>query len=175
MQEPRAPSESCVTMTQMVLPGDTNNLGSAFGGTIMAWIDIAAAVAASRHSRGTAVTASIDALSFHAPVRAGSVVILKASVNAVHNTSMEVGVRVEVEDVRTGALQHTASAYLTFVAVDERGQPRKVTPLLPQTEAELRRFRAASRRRQLRLQHREQERRMALAEKAEAELPDVPH
>ena len=109
-------------MTQLVLPGDINALGSIFGGTIMSWIDIAAAIASQRHSAKEVVTASIDQLSFVAPVYKGWVVNLKASVNFVAKTSMEVGVRVDAENPKTGETFHTVSAYLTFVALGSNGK-----------------------------------------------------
>src|SRR6185312_1113995 len=109
-------SASKVVMTELVLPSHTNALGTIFGGVIMSWIDIAAAIASQRHSGREVVTASLDTLSFIAPVKKGWVVNLKASVNFVSRTSMEIGVRVEAEDPKTGELFHTASAYTTFVA-----------------------------------------------------------
>jgi acyl-CoA hydrolase len=138
-------------MTQMVLPGDTNALGTAFGGKIMQWIDIAAAVAARRHCGGVAVTVSMDTLTFHRPIRLGDVVVLRASVNRAWRTSMEVGVRVDSEP-EAGPAVHAASAYLTFVAVDASGKPRFVRPLTPETPEERRRLEDAARRRIRRLE-----------------------
>ena len=148
-------SKSRVEMTQIVLPGDANNLDTAFGGKIMQWIDIAAAVAARRHSSGIAVTASMDSLQFLLPIFLGDVVVLRASVNRSWNSSMEVGVRVEREDIDTGQFIHAATAYLTFVAIDESRNPRNVPELLAETENELRRFEKAGERRTRRLQERE--------------------
>jgi acyl-CoA hydrolase len=151
----RPPSFSTVEMTQLVLPGDTNALGTAFGGTIFGWVDVAAAVAAQRHSGGTVVTASIDSLHFINPVQLGNVVVLRASVNRAWRSSMEVGVHVECE--ATGRHEdrvHAASAYLTFVAVDDRGRPRPVPSIAPETDAERRRFDEAADRRALRLKER---------------------
>ncbi|MCX7977684.1 MAG: acyl-CoA thioesterase [Bdellovibrionaceae bacterium] len=142
-------------MTQLVLPGDTNALGTVFGGTIMSWIDVAAAISAQRHSNSVVVTASVDHLSFIAPVYTGWVVNLKASVNFVAKTSMEVGVRVDAENPRTGETFHTVSAYLTFVALDEKGKPKPVPQLILETDEDRRRNRAAARRREARLRLRE--------------------
>jgi acyl-CoA hydrolase len=138
-------------MTEIVLPGHTNQLGSIFGGQLMAWIDIAGSIASSRHARGVCVTASIDALHFLAPVRLGHHISIFASVNYTGRTSMEVGARLESEDPHTGARTYVAKAYMTFVAVDERGNPRPVPPLVAETEAEQRRYRDAEIRRASRL------------------------
>jgi acyl-CoA hydrolase len=144
-------SASQVIMTQLVLPTHINALGSIFGGTIMSWIDIAAAVAAQRHSNKEVVTASIDKLDFVAPVYKGWVVNLKASVNFTSRTSMEVGVRVDAENPKTGEVFHTASAYTTFVALGSNGKPTEVPSLVLQTPDEKRRFEAAKKRREQRL------------------------
>ena len=117
MQAPRPVSASRVVMTELVHPSHTNALGSIFGGTIMSWVDIAAAICAQRHSRSNVVTASIDGLDFVQPVYKGWVVNLKSSINFTGRTSMEVGVRVDAENPQTGECFHTASAYLTFVAL----------------------------------------------------------
>lgn len=150
-------SASQVIMTQLVLPTHINALGSIFGGTIMSWIDIAAAIAAQRHSNKEVVTASIDSLSFIAPVYKGWVVNLKASVNFTSRTSMEVGVRVDAENPRTGEVFHTASAYTTFVALGSNGKPTAVPELVLETEDDKRRFDAAKRRREQRLKTRQVE------------------
>ncbi|MFN7905722.1 MAG: acyl-CoA thioesterase [Pseudobdellovibrionaceae bacterium] len=144
-------SESQVTSSHLVLPSDTNALGSIFGGTIMSWIDIVAAIAAQRHSNSPVVTASVDRLNFVAPVYQGWVVNLKASVNFTGTTSMEIGVRVDAENPTTGKTFHTVSAYLTFVAVDMNGKPVEVPQIIPKTKDEKRRFLAAQRRKQGRL------------------------
>jgi acyl-CoA hydrolase len=147
--EGRPPSASAVEMHELVLPGHANALGTAFGGTVMGWVDICAAMAAQRHARQIVVTAAIDAVDFFAPIRVGHVVNLKAMVNHVGRTSMEVGVRVESEDPLTGVRAHTMSAYLTFVAIDGSGKPTAVTPLRPETtEERLRHAEAQARRRQ---------------------------
>ena len=154
MNKSKSVSSSQVIMTQLVLPSHTNSLDTIFGGTVMSWIDIAAAIAAQRHSNQAVVTASIDQLSFIAPIKKGWVVNLKASVNFTSRTSMEVGVRVEAENPLTSELFHTASAYLTFVAVDATGKPSEVPSLNLENETEKRRFAAAQKRRELRLSHR---------------------
>ncbi len=147
-------SASQVIMTQLVLPTHTNAFGSIFGGTIMSWIDVAAAIAAQRHSGKDVVTASIDTLNFIAPVYKGWVVNLKASVNFTSRTSMEVGVRVDAENPKTGEVFHTASAYTTFVALGANGRPTEVPPLQLETDDEKRRFHAAKNRREQRLKNR---------------------
>lgn len=126
---PRKGKDSVVEMTQLLLPGDANSLGAAFGGSVMGWIDICAAVAAQRHSRQTVVTASMDDLHFHAPIKVGFQVILRARVIAAFRTSMEVGVTVHAENPLTGERQLTTSALLTFVALDAEGKKLPVPPL----------------------------------------------
>ncbi len=143
--------DSAVEMTELVLPGHTNQLGTIFGGQLMAWIDIAAAISSTRHARGPCVTASIDALHFVAPVKLGHVVCIRACVNFTGRTSMEVGARLESEDPLTGVRTHVATSYLTFVAVDAGGQPRAVPPVLAQSDEERRRMHDAQVRRQSRL------------------------
>jgi acyl-CoA hydrolase len=150
----RAPSSSRVEMTEIVLPGDTNALGTIFGGKVMQWIDIAAGVAGMRHSGGPVVTASIDALHFLTPIHVGEVVLLQAQVNYVGRTSMEAGVRVEAEDPTSGARRYTTKAYLTLVAIDRAGRPRPVRPLILATEEDQRRAAAAEVRRKMRLERR---------------------
>ena len=145
---------SRVEMTELVIPTDTNRMGNLLGGRLMHWMDIAAAIAASRHTNRLCVTASVDGLHFHHPVKQGEVVILQASVNRVFNTSLEVGVRVVKEDTLTGKRKHTNTAYLTFVAIDENGRPVTARPVRPVTKVEKRRYRDAARRRRLRLLHR---------------------
>jgi acyl-CoA hydrolase len=149
--QPRPVRDSRVEMTEVVLPGHTNQLGTIFGGQLMAWIDIAASIAAARHARGVCVTASIDALHFVAPIRLGEHVIIRTCVNYAGRTSMEVGARLESEQPRTGQRTHVARAYLTFVAIDERGQPRAIAQVLPETPEEQRRYREAELRRAARL------------------------
>jgi acyl-CoA hydrolase len=139
-------------MTEIVLPSHANALGTIFGGRIMSWIDIAGAIAAGRHARRIVVTASIDALHFVAPVKVGHVVHIRASVNYAGKTSMEVGVRVDAENQLTGSMSHTATAYLTFVALDDNGRPTAVPPLHPETPEEKRRCEQAAKRRKARVQ-----------------------
>ncbi len=133
-------SASTAEFNHLVLPSDTNALGTIFGGRIMEWIDIAAAIVASRHCRKVAVTVSIDELHFLSPVKLGDIVILKASINYTHKTSMEIGVHVEAEDPLSGARRKTSTAYLTFVALDEQGKPTAVPAVIPENETEKRRF-----------------------------------
>lgn len=143
--------ESQVEMTELVLPSQTNQLGTIFGGQIMAWVDIAGSIAAGRHSRAICVTASIDALHFVSPVPLGHFVCILASVNYAHKTSMEVGVRVESENPATGARTHVATSYLTFVALDHNRRPQAVPPLIAESTEEIRRFEQAKLRRASRL------------------------
>lgn len=154
MAKSKSVSSSQVVMTQLVLPSHTNALGTVFGGTIMSWIDIAAAIAAQRHSNKEVVTASMDQLSFIAPVKKGWVVNLKASVNYTSRTSMEVGVRVDAENPITSELFHTASAYMTFVALGSDGKPSPVPALELEGDTEKRRFSDAKKRREERLKQR---------------------
>ncbi|HZN38680.1 MAG TPA: acyl-CoA thioesterase [Planctomycetota bacterium] len=149
---PRPVADSKVEMTEIVFPNDGNPLGNAMGGRVMAWIDICAAVAAGRHARTPVVTASADQIDFLNPVPVGAVVVLLASVNFTGRTSMEVGVKVWQEDRQTGTRKHVASAYLTFVSLDPATrQPRAVSPVVPQTAEEKRRFEAGKQRRAQRL------------------------
>ena len=142
-----------VEMTQIVLPSHTNALGTAFGGQIAAWADICAAVAAQRFCRGEAVTASMDQLDFLRPVRQGMVVVLRSQVNRAWRTSMEVGVRVETEELATGTREHCCTAYFTFVAVDANGRPRTVPTFSPGVDPQdMHRFEAAAVRRASRLE-----------------------
>jgi acyl-CoA hydrolase len=153
----RTVRESQHETSQIMMPGDANNLGHVFGGVVLAMLDKTAAVAAIRHSRSACVTASIDRVDFREPIHLGDLVVMKASVNYVGRTSMEVGVRVEAEDLQTGSRRHTNSCYLTFVAVDRNGRPIQVPDLKPESPDELRRYEAAVARRRRRLEEREQE------------------
>lgn len=144
---------SQVEMTELVLPNDTNRLGNLWGGRLMQWIDIAAAICASRHTNRVCVTASVDELNFHQPIKQGDVVVLKASVNRVFNTSMEIGVRVTKENTLTGERKHTNTAYLTFVAIDTEGKPVPAIHVRPITSVEKRRYKDAATRREARLLH----------------------
>jgi uncharacterized protein (TIGR00369 family) len=132
-------SESAVVLAQVMTPQDANPAGSVHGGVIMKLIDEAGGVAAYRHARANVATASIGALDFHSPVRVGNLLTLKASLHLVGSSSMEVGVRVEAEDLLTGEVRHAATAYLTFVALDEQRKPRAVTQLVIETDDEARR------------------------------------
>jgi acyl-CoA hydrolase len=127
-------------MAQVMFPSDANRAGNVHGGSIMKLIDTAAGIVASRHCRTNVVTASMDRLDFHAPVFMGELVILRASINYVGSTSMEVGVRVEAEDLMTGNVRHTNSAYLTMVSLDAKRSPMEVPRIIPETDAERRRF-----------------------------------
>jgi acyl-CoA hydrolase len=147
----KPPRESRVEMTEIVLPGDTNALGTIFGGKVMQWIDIAASVAGMRHSGGNVVTASIDGLTFLTPIHLGEIVRLQAQVNFVGKTSMEIGVRVDAENPRIGARRYTTKAYLTFVAIDADGKPRAIPPLVAESDEDRRRAADAEARRQARL------------------------
>ena len=150
-QAARHPEDSWVEMTEMVLPQHTNSHGTVFGGVVMSWVDIAAATCSLRHCRKPVVTASIDALHFLAPIKQGHIVSIKASINFVGRSSCEVGVKVVSENPITGVRSHTASAYLTFVALDDNGRPTEMPPLEPVTKDEKRRYEAAQIRRKSRL------------------------
>lgn len=141
-------------MTQLVLPNDTNPLNNLLGGQLMHWIDLVAAIAASRHSQHICVTASVDDLNFLHPIKIGQAVTLMASVNRVFHTSMEVGVKVLSENMLTGEVKHANTAYLTFVALDSNGTPMQVPQITFSTEEEQRRFDDALHRRELRLARR---------------------
>ena len=131
---PRPVHDSQSEMAEIVLPNDANPLGALLGGRLMHWIDLAGAMAAHRHSRSYAVTASVDHIDFLVPVRVGDLVILRSSVNRVFRTSMEVGVKVFVENYLADTSRHVASAHLTFVAIDANGKHLKVAPVIPETE-----------------------------------------
>jgi len=134
-----------------MMPQDANIQGNVYGGTIMKLMDEIAGSVAVLHSRKNAVTASVDQMSFYDPVYIGNLLILKASVNYVGNTSMEIGVRIEARDLRTGNVAHTGSSYLTFVALDESGKPTQIAKLIPKTLAEKRRYAEGKARREHRL------------------------
>jgi len=146
----RPVSDSQSERSEIIFPGDTNALGNLFGGRLMQFIDLTGAMAASRHARAVTVTASMDHLDFVAPVKVGDLLILKASVNRAYRTSMEVGVKCMVEDIREQKLRHVSSAYLTFVAMDADGKLLAVPQVLPETEHQKRRFEDAGRRREMR-------------------------
>lgn len=147
----KSPSESLVVMTELVLPNDTNNFGNLMGGRLMYWMDIAAALSAMKHCGTTAVTASVDNISFEAPIKLGNIVHIEAMVTRAFNSSMEVRLQVYGEDVLHQYKYKSNEAFYTFVAIDPFGKPRKVNPLLPGTEQEIKHYDGALRRRQLRL------------------------
>jgi len=147
--------ESSVIIAQVMNPQDANPAGNVHGGVIMKLIDTAAAVVATRHSRCNTVTASIDSLLFHNPIYIGDLVFFKSSLNMTGKTSMEIGVRVEAENLMTGEIRHSVSAYLTFVALDKDGRPTPVPPLNLETDEERRRNKEAYERRKNRLEMRE--------------------
>ena len=151
---PFTPAGSRVETSNVVLPGFTNVHGTIFGGILMQWIDIAAAIAAARHAGSPVVTASMDRLHFLLPVHLGAVVIIQAQVNFVAHTSMEVGVRVFVEDLRTRARTQCTRAYVTMVAVDATGKPSPVPPLVLESDEDRRRHGDAEKRRAVRLEER---------------------
>lgn len=150
MLMPRPVRESQSEMSEIVLPNDANPLGALLGGRLMHWIDLAGAMAAHRHSRNYVVTASVDHIDFLVPVKVGDLVILRSSVNRVYHSSMEVGVKVFVENYIADTAQHVASAHLTFVAIDSAGHHLKVAPVIPETEEQQRRYEDAGRRREIR-------------------------
>ena len=136
----KAVAESRLEMAQIMFPVDANPSGNVYGGSIMKLIDTAAGIVAYRHCRTNVVTASMDRLDFHQPVFIGELVVLRASVNYAGNTSMEVGVRVEAEDLMTGEIRHTNSAYVTMVSLNENRKPTPIPKIMPETQDERRRF-----------------------------------
>jgi acyl-CoA hydrolase len=148
---PRFVRESESDYSELALPNDANTFGNLLGGKIMHLVDLAGAIAAMKHCRNPVVTASVDHMDFIHPVRIGQLVRLRASVNRAFRTSMELGVKVWVEDLVTGAERHVSSAYLTFVAIDANGQRVPVPPVIPETEEEKRRYEEAGARREYRL------------------------
>lgn len=159
--EGRPVRESVSEYSEIALPNDANPLGHLLGGRVMHLVDLAGALAASRHSRRPVVTVAVDHMTFLSPVHIGQLLVLRSSVNRVFRTSMEVGVRVTVEDLRTGSVRHTSSAYLTFVALDDEGRPTPVPPVIPETPEEKRRFEEAGERRRYRLELKERLRKKA--------------
>lgn len=160
----RTVEESQQETAELMMPQDANNMGHVFGGVVLSMMDKCAAIAAFRHSRMNVVTVSIDRVDFREPIHVGDLVVMKASVNYAGRTSMEVGVRVEAEDLLSGRRRHTNSCYLTFVAVDRNGRPVEVPELHPRTDNEKRRYEAAAERRQSRLTEREKEESRRLGE-----------
>src|SRR5437588_5535977 len=157
-QQPRPVSDSVSEMAEVVLPNDANPLNNLLGGRLMHFIDIAGAMAAHRHSRSYVVTASMDHIDFLAPVHVGDLLILRSSVNRAFHTSMEIGVKCWVENYIAGTRRHIASAYLTFVAVDNLGRRLPVPPVVPGTEDGKERFECAGRHRELRKEEQERKR-----------------
>jgi acyl-CoA hydrolase len=147
-------SQSVSQLTELALPNDANILGTLFGGKVMSMVDLAGSLAAVRHARTAVVTASIDHMNFLEPIHIGQLVMLRSTVNRVFRTSMEVGVKVWVEDVHTAQSKHTASAYLTFVALDNDGKRQPITAGIPVSDEEKRRYEEAGERRRYRLEQR---------------------
>lgn len=151
MLSPKAVRESVSEYSELALPNDANVLGSLLGGKVMHLVDLAGAMAAMRHARRPVVTASVDHMNFLHPIRIGQLVLLRSAVNRAFRTSMEVGVKVFVEDLMSAETSHTCSAYLTFVALDAAGSRVAVPPVIPETEDEKRRYDEAGKRREYRL------------------------
>ncbi len=154
MNEAKKISDSQIIMTELVLPNHTNQLGNLFGGQLMQWVDICAALSAAKHTNKICVTASVDRVDFHHPIKLGDAVTLIASVNRVFNTSMEVGVKVFAQNFRAGTKVHTNTAYLTYVSVDGTGKPVPAIKAIPETDDEKRRYDEALKRRENRLKDR---------------------
>lgn len=161
MSEGKPVHESISEYSELALPTDVNPLGNVLGGKVMHLVDLAAALAATRHTRLPVVTVSVDSLQFLEPVHIGELIVLRSSVNRVFRTSMEVGVKVMTENLLTGHRVHTCSAYLTFVALDEAGKPAQAPQVIPETEEENRRYREAAQRREYRLAQRQRAERPA--------------
>src|SRR5512143_442420 len=157
MMEGKRVKDSSVIMAQMMIPQDANPAGNVHGGVVVKIIDEAAGVVAARHCRTNVVTASIDRMDFHYPIFVGDLLFFKASLNYVGKTSMEIGVRVEAENLMTGEVRHVASAYLTFVAIDQQGKPVSVPSLVLETEEERRRNNDARSRKAMRLIERDRQ------------------
>lgn len=151
MRQSKPVSTSKSILSMQMLPVDANPMGFVHGGTILKLVDTAAAVAAMRHARTNVVSASIDKMDFYHPVYVGNLLILKSSVNYTGRTSMEVGVRIEAEDLKTGKNSHTGSSYVTYVALDEEGKPTEIPEVVPHSKEEKRRWREAKHRREVRL------------------------
>ena len=149
--KPARLSQSIVS--EVMMPHMANHVGNVHGGVLLGMIDRVGGVAAIRHARRVCVTVSVDQVDFREPIHLGELVTMHAMVNYTHRTSMEVGVRVEAENLVTGVRRHTNSCYLTYVAIDDAGRPVAVPPVLPETDEERRRFQAAERRRALRIEH----------------------
>lgn len=155
---PRPVSASETTMSELMMPHHANLVGNVFGGVILALVDQVAAATAIRHARGPSVTVSVDRVDFREPIHVGELVIARASINYVGRTSLEVGVRIEAENLITGERRHTNSCFVTYVAIDEHERPRPVAPIIPETQEQQRRYEAAKRRRELRAKERGRDR-----------------
>lgn len=145
------PRESAVSMTELVLPNDTNTLNNLMGGRLMHWMDIVSAIAGQKHCNSIVVTASVDNISFRSPIRLGDVVTLKARVTRAFNSSVEIRIDVDAENIPEGKKMESNSAYFTFVAVDKEGHPVEIPEVVPETPEETELYNGALRRRQLRL------------------------
>jgi len=152
---PKPVRESVSEYSEFALPTDANVFGNLLGGRVMHLVDLCGALAAIRHARLPVITASVDYMTFLSPVKIGQLLMLRSSVNRVFRTSMEVGVKVMVEDLASGVSRHTSSAYLTFVAIDAAGNRVPVPQVIPETEEEKRRYEEAARRREVRLEMRQ--------------------
>ena len=155
MTQARPTSETRTAIQRIMMPTDANPSGNVYGGAILRYIDEVASIVAFRHTRTNVVTASVDRMDFLEPVHIGDVLILRAAINFTGKTSMEVGVRVEAEEPRTGHVTHTGSCYLTMVALDGQGRPTPVPPVVPSNDEERRWFEDGRRRREARLRQRE--------------------
>ncbi len=149
--DPRPPRLSHTTIAEVMMPHMANHLGNVHGGVILGMLDRVGAVSAIRHAQHVCVTASVDRVDFREPIHLGELVTMYASVNYAHRTSVEVGVRVEAENLLTGVRRHTNTCYLTFVALDDEGHPTPVPPVAPETDVEKRRYREAEVRREQRV------------------------
>ena len=154
MIQPKKICDSQIIMTELVLPHHTNQLGNLLGGQLVHWIDICAALSAAKHNQRVCVTASVDRIDFHHPIRLGEAVMLVASINRVFKTSMEVGVKVYAQNFKEGTKIHSNTAYLTFVSVETNGKPVEAIDGIPETEDEKRRYDQALQRRENRLKDR---------------------
>ena len=154
MPKGRHPRESEATLTELMQPQHANIMGNVFGGVLLSLVDKVAAVAAIRHSHRECVTVSVDKVDFREPIKIGELVTALARVNFAGRTSMEIGVKVMAEDVRTGDKRHTNSCYITYVALDENGRPTEVPPIMPETPDEKRRYERAAKRRANRVMER---------------------
>jgi acyl-CoA hydrolase len=152
---PKPVRESISEYNELALPNDANVLGNLLGGKVMHLVDLCGALAAIRHARCPVVTAAVDYMTFISPVKIGQLLMLRSSVNRVFRTSMEVGVKVMVEDLASGEVRHTSSAYLTFVAIDAAGSRVPIPQVVPETDEEKRRYEEAARRREHRLEMRQ--------------------